>query len=132
MTKLWLSALLGLGLALAAGGAEAGPVADEVKMAMGEARQNLVAMVGAADMAEYPQREMAIQAATAKVDATVAAHPQALAAFNAVWMEFKNTRDTQIIPALKAGKVADAKALASGIQAERVKKMNEALSAVAD
>lgn len=40
------------------------------------------------------------------------------------------TRDTEIIPALKSGKKDAAKALAKGVQAERVKKLNELLGSL--
>jgi len=47
--------------------------------------------------------------------------------FKAVWGDFKKTRDGEIIPQIYAGKKAEAKALASGIQAERMKKMKGTL-----
>jgi len=39
-----------------------------------------------------------------------------------VWEEFRDTRDSQLIPFIYEGKIQDAKALALGIQAERYKK----------
>ncbi|MDR7505836.1 MAG: methyl-accepting chemotaxis protein [Armatimonadota bacterium] len=36
-----------------------------------------------------------------------------------VWQEFRDTRDTQLIPAILAGRLEEARALATGIQAER-------------
>jgi hypothetical protein len=47
--------------------------------------------------------------------------------FKEIWEAFKKTRDTEIIPAIKAGKVDAAKALAKGIQAERLGKMKQLL-----
>ena len=40
------------------------------------------------------------------------------------WESFRNTRDTQIIPAIYGGKVEEAKAIAGGVQKERCKKMS--------
>jgi len=40
-----------------------------------------------------------------------------------VWKEFKTTRETELVPKILAGKDAEAKALGTGIQKERVDKM---------
>ena len=48
--------------------------------------------------------------------------------FQEIWQAFKKTRDTEIIPAVKAGKVDVAKALAKGVQAERLGKMKQLLA----
>lgn len=40
-----------------------------------------------------------------------------------VWEEFRDTRDSQLIPFIYEGKIQDAKALALGIQSERYKKI---------
>ena len=45
------------------------------------------------------------------------------AAFRPTWEVFKSTREGEIIPHLYAGRVAEAKAIAGGIQAERMKQM---------
>lgn len=42
---------------------------------------------------------------------------------NTVWTDFKQTRDTQLIPLIYEGKIEDAKKIALGIQADRYKKM---------
>jgi hypothetical protein len=41
-----------------------------------------------------------------------------------VWREFKTTRETQLVPAILAGKTDEAKNLATGIQQERLNKIN--------
>jgi hypothetical protein len=51
-------------------------------------------------------------------------------AFKVVWESFKKTRDAETGPAVKAGKADVAKALAKGMQAERVAKRNELLAAL--
>lgn len=42
---------------------------------------------------------------------------------NTVWADFKQTRDTQLIPLIYEGKIEEAKKIALGIQADRYKKM---------
>jgi hypothetical protein len=45
------------------------------------------------------------------------------AEFKAVWDQFKATRENEIIPAVYAGKTADAKKIAASVQAGRLSKM---------
>jgi hypothetical protein len=103
---------------------------------MMEARGHLVAMIGSTDKAMHADLKPKIQAASDKVDAIVnamqksynAGNEAQANAFKPVWEAFKATRENDIIPAVLAGKNADAKALATGIQAERMKQMRGALS----
>lgn len=116
--------------------AQAAVDADAIKTSLMTARENLVAMINApaADQDKYQEE---ITKATKGVDDGVAAavadketlpeQVTKLEAFNKVWGEFKKTRDDEIIPAVKAGKVEDAKQLASTIQAERMKEMKGTL-----
>jgi len=53
-----------------------------------------------------------------------------LASFEKTWGEFKNTRETEIVPAIYAGDNAKAKEIATGIQAERMGVMNGIVSAL--
>ncbi len=112
--------------------------AVDVGNALMDARANLVAMLGSANKAEQEALHAKITAASAKVDEAVAAiladkaTPADTAAklteFNTVWGEFKKTRENEIVPAVYAGKMDDAKALAKGIQAERIKQMKAILT----
>mgnify|MGYP001765543505 CR=1 FL=1 len=119
---------------LSATGAQAAP-ADDACAALMEARGHLVAMIGSSDKAANDGLKDKIQAASAKVDATVAAMAKSYnagdeakaAAFKPTWEDFKKTRETEIIPLVYAGKNADAKAIATGIQAERMGKMKAAM-----
>lgn len=102
--------------------------AEDACAALGEARSHLVAMVDAADKATQDDLKGKVHAASAKLDEILAAMskgPDAAKAneFKAVWEEFKKTRESEIIPNVYAGKKAEAKAIASGVQAERMKKM---------
>jgi hypothetical protein len=133
MNKLAIGILASL--LLAAGSAHAAP-SDDACAAMMEARGHLVAMIGSTDKAMHADLKPKIQAASDKVDAIVnamqksynAGNEAQANAFKPVWEAFKATRENDIIPAVLAGKNADAKALATGIQAERMKQMRGALS----
>ena len=99
--------------------------ADNVslKANISEARQKLKDIVGGADVA--PNKK-AIADLTTKIDAEVDTVP----GLKGVWTEFKATRDGAIIPAFESGKaeeIAKAKSLATGVQAERFKKMMDLL-----
>ncbi|MBI3813995.1 MAG: methyl-accepting chemotaxis protein [Nitrospinae bacterium] len=50
----------------------------------------------------------------------------------AVWEPFRNTRDTELIPLIEAGKIEEAKKIAFGIQAERFNKYRELALAFAE
>jgi len=105
--------------------------ADDACGALMEARGHLVALIGSSDRAAQDGLKVKIHAASAKVDATLAAMMKSYnatddakaTAFKPVWEAFKNTRESEIIPDVYAGKVAEAKALAGGIQTERMKQM---------
>jgi hypothetical protein len=112
---------------LGAGMAHAGTAADACKDLM-EARGYLVKMLDTTDKATLDELKANVNAASGKLGQVLAAMdkgPDAAKAadFKAVLVEFRKTRDDEIIPYLYAGKTAEAKALATGIQAERMKKM---------
>jgi hypothetical protein len=95
---------------------------------LGEARTQLVAMLGESDQAKLDALKAKVHAASGKLDADLAAMasgPDAAkaGAFKPVWEAFKNTRETEIIPALYAGDKDKAKGLATGVQAGRMKEM---------
>jgi len=99
---------------------------------LGEARSHLVGMIAETDATKLDGFKAAVHAASDKLDADLAAMasgPDAAKAaeFTPVWEAFKNTRETEIIPAVYAGRNADAKAIATGIQAERMKQMKAAM-----
>ena len=119
-------------IALATSAVQAAP-ADDACAALMEARANLVKMLDSKDTAANDVMKANIAAATAKVDTIVTgmakdpADASKAAAFSAVWGDFKKTRDTEIMPFVYAGKHAEAKALGTGVQAERMGKMKAAL-----
>jgi hypothetical protein len=113
--------------------------ADSALAALLKARASLVTLLDTSDAAAQKNLEGEIRTATKEVDDSVKsaladkATPKEAAAklkeFDGVWKDFKKTRDGEIIPAVKAGKVDAAKALAKGVQAERMGKMKELLAA---
>jgi hypothetical protein len=119
---------------LSAGIVQAAP-ADDACAALMEARTHLVAMIGSTDKAVNEGLNGKIQAASGKLDATLTAMTKGYNAgdeakanaFKPVWDAFKNTRENEIIPLVHAGKNAEAKAIATGVQAERMGKMKAAM-----
>lgn len=119
---------------LTVGTAQAAP-SDDACASLMEARANLVKMLDSTDKAANDGLKANIAAATAKVDATVAAMAKSYnagdeakaAAFKPTWEDFKKTRDGEIVPLVYAGKNAEAKAIGTGIQAQRMGKMKAAM-----
>lgn len=114
--------------------------ADDSLQALLAARQSLVTLLDTSDGAaqaklegEIVKHSKAVDAAVASALSSKATSPESAGKFKefkAVWDAFKKTRDSEILPAVHAGKVDQAKALAKGVQAERVAKMKELLAAL--
>lgn len=47
--------------------------------------------------------------------------------YKSVWSEFKKTRESDLVPAILAGKQSEAEKIATGIQKERIDKLNRLL-----
>ena len=121
------AATTALGFALAfASTTWAGP-ASEICVALADARTALYSMINSKDKSGQDALNAKVQAASARVDSALAgmtgADAKASADFKAVWDQFKATREKEIIPAIYAGNVADAKKISDGIQYERLSKM---------
>jgi hypothetical protein len=133
MTKPSLLLLAALAT-LTVGTAQAAP-SDDACAALMEARGHLVTMIGSSDKSAYDGLKAKIHGASAKLDATLAAMAKSYnagdeakaAAFKPTWEEFKQTRDGEIVPLIYAGKNAEAKAIGTGIQAQRMGKMKAAM-----
>lgn len=114
-------------LSLVNGLAQAATPAD-VCSNLGAARTALVSMLDESDAAKQTGYVEQIKTTSAALDANLAAMaggPDAAkaATFKPIWDAFKGTREGEIIPAIKAGDIAKAKGLATGIQAGRMKEM---------
>jgi hypothetical protein len=113
-------------------GATIAATPDSACANLAEARTQLVAMIAETDAAKLDEFKAKVHAASDKLDADLAAMASGADAskvdeFKPAWEAFKNTRETEIIPAVYEGKNADAKAIATGIQAERMATMKGAM-----
>lgn len=109
----------------------------DVKMGLQNARENLVAMLDAADKAAQEELKKKVDEASAALETAMEAmlsdanisedNKGKLNKFKETWAAFKETREKEIVPAIYAGKPEDAKALATGVQAERMTTMKDLL-----
>ncbi len=108
----------------------------DMKTALAAARSNLVDMVASTDKTEQEGLKAKVDAATTDLEAATSAmlsddnkdDDADLETFKKTWADFKNTRETEIVPAVYAGDNAKAKEIATGIQAERMSVMNGVIS----
>jgi hypothetical protein len=118
-------AVFGLGLTFVPP-AWADPASDACA-ALFDARTSLYSMLNAKEKSEQDALNAKVQAASTKLDSVLAgmtgADAKRAADFKAVWDQFKETRDKELIPAIYSGNTADARKLANGIQLERLSKM---------
>ncbi len=125
-----LTTVLGLGLTFATDG-WATPLSDACA-ALGEARISLYSMLNAKDRPAQDALKSKVQAASTRVDSAVAsmgdADAKMISDFNAIWNQFKATRDNEIIPAIYNGNIDDAKKVANGVQFQRLSRMWSILS----
>ena len=104
----------------------------DVKANLGNARSSLVAMVGSKDKAEQAALRDKVNDASTKLEEAYAAmlgddnkaDDADLDKFKETWEAFKETRETEIIPAVEKGDTKTAKDIAQGVQADRMKVMN--------
>ena len=120
-----MATVFGFGLAFAPV-AWADPARDACE-ALADARTTLYSMISAKDKSTQDALNARVQAASTKLDSVLAgmtgADAKVAADFKAVWDQFKETREKEIIPAISKGNIADAKKIADGIQLERLSKM---------
>jgi len=95
--------------------------------ALVDARNALYSMMNAKDKSAQDALNTKVQAASTKLDSVLAgmtgADAKVAADFKAVWDQFKETREKEIIPAIYKGNAADAKKIADGIQLDRLSQM---------
>lgn len=109
--------------------------AANVKGKISDVRAQLVAMMSETNKDKMDKYNADIQEVSKEIDGEMIqwfekgleGHDEKMNAFmrdfKIVWNDFRNTRDTQIIPFIYQNNIQEAKALALGIQAERYKKM---------
>jgi len=95
--------------------------------ALVDARNTLYSMLNAKDKSAQDVLNAKVQAASTKLDSVLAgmtgADAKVADAFKAVWDQFKETREREIIPAIYKGNAGDAKKIADGIQLDRLSQM---------
>ena len=114
--------------------AQAAPICD-VKIGLQTARENLVAMLDAVDKAAQEDLKKKVDEASTALETALDAmignattsedNKGKLNQFKETWTAFKETREKELVPAIYAGKKEDAKALATGVQAERMTTMKD-------
>lgn len=103
----------------------------EIRAEVNGARAALVTMLAEPDKSKQETHHSKLKEITVKIDNRLKAlmdnkaFPQDmiedLKKINEIWTAFRNTRDTELIPAIFSGNVEKARVLALGIQAERYK-----------
>ncbi|OGQ33901.1 MAG: hypothetical protein A3A85_03305 [Deltaproteobacteria bacterium RIFCSPLOWO2_01_FULL_42_9] len=108
-----------------------------MKGKISDVRAQLVAMMGETNKDKMDKYNADIQEVSKEIDGELIqwfekgleGHGEKMNAFmrdfKAVWNDFRNTRDAQIIPFIYQNNIQEAKDLALGIQAERYKKMRD-------
>lgn len=122
-------------LLLAPWGSAQADAAGDVCESLRTARIHLIALMGATTPLTLDNHAIRLQVASETLDARLAAMRHArdardaarAAEFEPVWRAFKHTRETEIIPAVRAGKAEVARDIALGVQAERMKAMKAAM-----
>jgi len=110
----------------------------DAKVGLAEARLNLMLMVMSMDKAEQNELKVEVDAAslvletamTAMLDDENKTDDAKLTDLQDTWAKFKKTRETKIIPAVKAGNNAKAVEIATGVQSERMNTMNDLIQAL--
>ena len=126
---------VGLSLIMAVFVTSAAQAADVagIKSSLMTQRENMIAMIGSRDVTVHKDRQAAVAAVTKALDdgltavladaGTTADQAAKLKAFKEIWIAYKTTRDTEVVPLIVAGKNADARLISTGIQAERLQKL---------
>src|SRR5512143_3657322 len=106
--------------------------ADAIRDGLMSARKNLVAMIDTSDQAAQDKLYAEVTTASQTVDdalrtaladkATTEDQAAKLKQFQEIWEAFKKTRETEIVPAIRAGNKDTARSIAKGVQAERMTK----------
>jgi len=125
--------------------AQAATICD-AKTSLNDARTNLVGMVGISDKAaeegikaELDTLREKVNTATTSLETAIealksenaeGAAAESVATLDKTWGEFKETRESEIMPNVYSGKKDEAKAIATGVQAERMQAMNGAIASL--
>jgi len=99
----------------------------DAKTSLGDARFYLMMMVISTDQTEQNSSKAEIDKASTELERSLAMLNQTddqVITLQETWAAFKNTYETEILPAMQVGENDKASEIANGIQAERMKTMN--------
>jgi hypothetical protein len=110
----------------------------DAKNALADARFNLMMMVDETDREEQDLLKTEIDTASTALEGVLESmlndgnknDDARLATCQKTWFQFKNTRETEIVPAIRKGDNAKAREIATGIQAKRMRVMNGVIRAL--
>jgi len=136
MKKLLMSGMIAASL-FAMPLAQAATICD-AKIALADARFNLMMMVMSTDKGEQDILKTEIDKASTALEKVVETmlkdenknDDAQLTTFQNTWAQFKNTRETGIIPAISTGNHTEALNIAIGIQSKRMTIMNGIIKAL--
>jgi uncharacterized protein YecT (DUF1311 family) len=134
MKKLLFSGIIAISLMQSV---QAATICD-AKIALADARFNLMMMVMSEDKAEQDALKVEIDNASTELEKAFDAmlkdqnkiDDAQIKDFQKTWAAFKNTRETEIVPAIYAGDNMKAIGIATGIQAERMTIMTDIIQAL--
>ena len=128
--KKWFAALAFAALGLGVSGLASANEFDDLRAEMTAARESLVTLVINKDKRGADQQKLVkdtadkVSAHLAKMKAPAGKEAQ-FKELSDTWAAFKKTRETELVPAVLAGKDDDAKKLVNGIQKERYTKCQQ-------
>jgi hypothetical protein len=128
--KKWFAALALAALGLGASGLASANEFEDLRAEMTAARESLVTLVINKDKRGSDQQKLVketadkVSAHLAKMKAPAGKEAQ-FKELSETWAAFKKTRETELVPAVLAGKDDDAKKLVNGIQKERYTKCQQ-------
>ncbi|MDM8562996.1 MCP four helix bundle domain-containing protein [Candidatus Marithioploca araucensis] len=110
----------------------------DVRIALADARFNLMMMVVSTEKAEQEALKVEIDKASTALEKVIAAmlkdenktDDAQLTTLQDTWKAFKKTRETEIVPAIYAGDNMKAIEIATGVQAERMNTMDTTIQAL--
>jgi len=110
------------------------PFLCDAKTSLAEVHLNLMMMVISTDKAEQDALKIEIDKASTEFEKALATRHEIdneeFTALQEIWTVYKNIRETEIIPAIRAGDNDKALEIANGIQAERMKTMKGIIQAI--
>jgi arsenate reductase-like glutaredoxin family protein len=106
------------------------PFLCDAKKSLADAHVNLMMMVISTNKAEQEALKRKIDKASTEFEKALATRHEQFTALQEIWTVYKNTRETEIIPAILVADNKKALEIANGIQAERMKIMEDIIQTI--